>query len=101
VRGYVGIQAIVASLEHGAGRDEPRCVAAQDAVSRGHDERGGDALARDVAGDERDLAVEQLEEIVEIAADRARRLVVSRDPPSRKVRQLLGDELLLDHPGGA
>jgi len=57
VRGDVRIQAIVGSLEHRTGRDEPQCFAAQDAVGSGHDERGGDALVRDVAGDERDLAV--------------------------------------------
>jgi len=57
VRGDVWIQAVVGSPEYHTGRHEPRCFAAQDAVGCGHHERGGDALARDVAGDERDLAV--------------------------------------------
>src|SRR5829696_8342369 len=38
--------------------------------------------------------------IVEITADRARRLVVGCDAPSRQGRQLAGEQLLLDHPRG-
>jgi hypothetical protein len=70
-------------------------------VGCGHDECGGDAFARSVAGDERELAVGQLEEIVEIPPDLTRRPALSCDAPSRKGRQLLGEELLLDHPRGA
>src|SRR5215207_1020193 len=92
---------IIGLLEYRAGRHEPRCVTSKDAVGRGHNERSGDALVSDVAGDERDLAVGQREEIVEIAADRARRPVVSCEAPSRKCRQLLREELLLNHPCGA
>ncbi len=101
VRGDVWIQAVIGPPEHRARRDEPRCFAAQDAVGCGHDEGGGHTLVRDVACDERDLAVWQLEEVVEIAANLARRPVVGGDPPSWEGRHLPGQQLVLDHPGGA
>ncbi|HWI46346.1 MAG TPA: hypothetical protein VNT12_09255, partial [Rubrobacter sp.] len=76
-------------LEYRTGRNEPRCVATEDAVGRGHNEGGGDTLISDVAGDERELAVGQLKEIVKIAADSTRRLVVGCEAPSREGGQFL------------
>jgi hypothetical protein len=101
VRGDVGVQPVVCPLEHGAGGGELPCFAAQDAVRGGHDEGGGDAFVRDVARDERDPAVWQLEEVVEIAAYLSRRPVVGSEAPAGEGRHLSGQQLVLDHPRGA
>ena len=81
------------------GDDQPGRLGPQDAVGRRHDEGGRHALVGDVADDHPELAVGQLEEVVEVPADLARRLVVRRDVPAGQVGQLLGQELLLDQPG--
>ena len=81
------------------GDDQPGRLGPQDAVRRRHDEGGRHALVGDVADDHAELAVGQLEEVVEVPADLARRLVVRGDVPPGQIGQLLGQELLLDQPG--
>ena len=69
-----------------AGRDDPRGGRAQHAPRGGHHHRGRDALVGDVADDDADLAVGQLEEVVEVAADLAGRLVVRVEVPAGQAR---------------
>src|SRR5207245_4357277 len=86
----------VRSREDGAGRHQSRRVAPQHTARRCHDERRGDAVSGDVADDESDLALGKLDEVVEIAADLARGAVEGGELPARKLRDALGQELLLD-----
>ena len=62
----------------------------------GHDEGRRDALVGDVADDDTDAALAKVDEVVEVAADDARRAVVRGDLPLGQVRQLAREELLLD-----
>ena len=86
-------------LEDLRGRDEPRRIATQDGVGPGHDEGRRHALVGDVADDDADPAVGELDEVVEVAADDAGRTVVGGDLPVGQVRQLARQELLLDELG--
>ncbi len=56
----------------------------------------GHALVGHVADGDPDPAAGHLDEVVEVAADGARRAVVGGDLPLRQVRQLARQELLLD-----
>ena len=64
------------------GRDDAAGRRAQHAPRRGHDHRRRDALVGDVADDDAELAVGQLDEVVEVAADLARGPVVRGDVPA-------------------
>ena len=92
----VRAEEVVDALEHLARRDDPLAGGAQQAPGRRHHHRGRDALVGDVADDHRDLPVGQLEEVVEVAADLAGRLVVRRHLPAGKVGQHAREEVLLD-----
>ena len=65
----------------------------------GHDKRRGDPLVGDVADGDAEASARHLDEVVEVATDRARRAVIGGDLPLRQVRQLAGEELLLDEGG--
>ena len=78
------------------GVDEPRRLGAKDRVGAGHDQRRGHALVGDVADDDPDPALAEVDEVVEVAADDAGRAVVRGDLPLGKLRQLARQELLLD-----
>ncbi len=62
----------------------------------GHDQCRGDALVRHVADGDPDAPIRHLDEVVEVATDRAGRAVVRRDLPLRQLRELARQELLLD-----
>ena len=62
----------------------------------GHDEGRRDALVGHVADDDADAPLAEVDEVVEVAADDARRAVVRGDLPLGQVRQLARQELLLD-----
>ncbi len=62
----------------------------------GHHQRGRDALVGHVADSDADPPAGHLDEVVEVATDRAGRTVVRGDLPLRQVRQLARQELLLD-----
>ena len=66
-----------------------------------HDQRGRHALVGHVADHDADPPVGELDEVVEVAADDARRAVVRGDLPLREIRQLARQELLLDQLGDA
>ena len=72
---------------------------AQHAARRGHDEGGRDALVGDVADDDPEPAVGQVDEVVEVAADLARRPVVGGDVPAGQARAAPRQEVLLDQLG--
>ena len=74
---------------------------AQDGVGPGHDQRRRDALVGHVADGDADASARHLDEVVEVAADRAGRTVVGGDLPLGQVRQLARQELLLDQRGDA
>ena len=59
----------------------------------------GHALVGHVADHEADLAVGQRDHVVEVAADLARRPVVGGHLPAGQLRELLGQEVLLDQLG--
>jgi len=61
-----------------------------------HHECGRDSFVRHVANDDADLPVGQIDEVVEVAPDLSRGLVEGGDLPAGEVRELLGEELLLD-----
>src|SRR5205814_3270763 len=61
-----------------------------------HYERRGHAVPGDVADDEADPPLGQLDEVIEVAADLRRGAVEGRDLPARQVGQGLREELLLD-----
>ena len=65
----------------------------------GHDEGGRHALVGDVADGDPDPPVAHLDEVVEVATDRAGGPVIGGDLPLRQVRQLARQELLLDQGG--
>ena len=96
---HVRAQVLVDALERLAGLDEPLGGGAQHAAGGGHHERGGDALVGDVADHEADLAAGQRDDVVEVAADLARRAVVGGDLPAGELGELLGEEVLLDQLG--
>ena len=90
---------IVDALEHLAGRDHPLAGGTQQASCSRHHHGGRHALVRDVADEDGDMPVWQLEEVVEIAAHLAGGLVVRRHLPAGKVRQDPREEVLLDQLG--
>ena len=79
--------------------EQSRRLGAQHGVRPGHHQRGRDALVGHVTDGDADPAVAHLDEVVEVAADRAGRAVVRGDLPLRQVRQLAWQELLLDERG--
>ena len=95
-RRHLGQQDLVRPLEDLRRRQEPGCLAAEDGLGPGHDQRRRDALVGHVADDDPDPAVGQRDEIVEVATDRAGRAVVGRHLPVGQLRQLARQELLLD-----
>ena len=97
--GISSMSSALARRRTSPGDDQPGRLGPQDAVGRRHDQRGRHALVGDVADDDPELAVGQLEEVVEVAADLAGRPVVRGDVPAGQVGQLLRQELLLDQPG--
>ena len=96
---HVRAQVLVDALEDDARLEQPLRRRAQDAARGGHHERGGDALVGDVADDEGDAPVGQRDDVVEVAADLAGRLVVARrsSQPGRSGSSLR-QEVLLDQP---
>ena len=92
----VRAEAVVDAREHRAGLVQPLRAGAQDAPRRRHHHRGRNALVGDVADDEADAAVGEVDEVVEVAADRARRPVERGDLPAGELGQLLRQEVLLD-----
>jgi hypothetical protein len=104
-------QYIVDAPEHRPGRLETPGGSAQHAARCSHHQRGRHALVGDIADHQAQPAIRQLDEIVEVAANLARRLVVAVDLPAgqggnraRQQRllhqvgntQLLGDSLALE-----
>ena len=89
-------QHVVDPLEDLAGRVEALGGGAQHGAGRRHHQGGGHALVGHVPDDEPEAAVLELEEVVEVAADLAGRLVVGRHVVARQLRQRLGQEGLLD-----
>ena len=96
VLGDVRAQVLVHALEHLARVAEPLGGGAQHRAGRGHHERRRHALVGDVADHDPDPAVVERDEVVEVAADLARRPVVRVDLPARQVRQRARQEVLLD-----
>ena len=92
----VAVEEAVRTREHRRGRDEARRVTTQDAAGRRHHQRRRHAVPGDVADHERDLAVRELDKVIEVAAHLARRAVVRGDLPALELGQALGKELLLD-----
>ena len=85
----------------GAGQDLARRIApaglgTEDRVGPGHDQGRGHALVGHVADRDPEAPAWHLDEVVEVATDRARRTVVGGDLPLRQAGQLAGQELLLD-----
>ena len=85
----------------GSGQDLARGVGTggfgtQDRVGPGHDQRRRHALVGDIADRDADAPAGHLDEVVEVATDRASRAVVGGDLPLRQVRELAWQELLLD-----
>ena len=95
---HVGAEVLVDPLQHGAGLDDPLRRGPQHAAGGRHHERRRDALVGHIADDQAHSAVRQRDHVVEVAADLARRPVVGGHLPARQVRQLLGEEVLLDQP---
>ena len=83
------------------GLDEARRLTAQDRLGAGHDQRGRHALVGHVADDDADAPVGQLDEVVEVAADRSCGAVVGGHLPAVQLGQLARQELLLDEGGDA
>ena len=93
---HLGREQLVRPGEDLAGLDEPGRLGAQDRMCPGHHERGGNALVGDVAHDDADASLAEVDEVVEVAADDPGRAVVRGDLPLREVGQLARQELLLD-----
>ena len=66
-----------------------------------HHQRGGHALVGHVGLDDAQVAVGQVDEVVEVAADRLGRLPVGRHLPARQLGQFLRQQGLLDDAGDA
>ena len=96
VLGDIRHEAVVDAREHRAGLGQALRAGAHDASRRRHHHRGRNALVGDVADHEADAPVAELDEVVEVAADRARRAVERGQIPAGERRQLLRQEVLLD-----
>ena len=69
---------------------------AQQSAGRRHHQGRRHAFVRNVPDDEAETAVFEIQEVVEVAADLARGLVVGRKPVAGQVWHALGEEGLLD-----
>ena len=96
---HIGAEVVVHALEHGAGVDQTLRGGPQHAAGGRHHERRGNALVGHVPDQEHDAAVVQGDHVVEVAAHLTRRAIVGRHLPSGQIRQLPGQEVLLDQAG--
>ena len=71
----------------------------QQRAGGGHHQRGRHAFIGHIADDDAQAAVVEVEEVVEVAADLARRLVISRHVPACQMRHVVRQQGLLDQPG--
>jgi hypothetical protein len=99
VRRHLVHQQVVDPGEDLAGGDQAGRLGPQDRVGGGHDQRRRDALVGHVADHDPELALGQLDEVVEVAADLTGGAVEGGELPAAQVGQLLGQELLLDQLG--
>src|SRR5919112_5093109 len=88
---YVAYDHVVYPLEYLARRVEALGGGAEHGAGRGHYYSGGHPLVRHVTDDEAELAVVELQEVVEVAAYLARRLVVGRYIPAGDLGHSLGE----------
>src|SRR5919112_234795 len=93
---YVAYDHVVYPLESLARRVEALGGGAEHGAGRGHYYSGGHTLVRHVTDDEAELAVVELQEVVEVAAYLASGLVVSRKLVAGQIRHMFGEEGLLD-----
>src|SRR5215213_3245598 len=88
---YVADDHVVYPLEHLARRVKALGRRAEHSTSRRHHYGGGHTLVRHVTDDKAELAVVELQEVVEVPAYLARRLVVGRYIPAGDLGHSLGE----------
>src|SRR5215217_2253290 len=88
---YVAHDHVVYPLEHLARRVEALGRRAEHSTSRRHHYGGRHTLVRHVTDDEAELAVVELQEVVEVAAYLAGGLVVSRKLVAGQIRHMFGE----------
>src|SRR5215208_6658216 len=92
---YVADDHVVYPLEHLARRVKALGRRAEHSTSRRHHQGGGHTLVRHVTDDKAELAVVELQEVVEVAAYLASGLVVSRKLVAGQIRHMFGEKGLL------
>src|SRR5215203_2085038 len=88
---YVADDHVVYPLEHRARRVKALGRRAEQGAGRRHHYGGGHTLVRHVTDDEAELAVVELQEVVEVPAYLASGLVVSRKLVAGQIRHMFGE----------